>query len=186
MEERKKLGLPGRLGLAVALLALAVVCYLSAGLPDYSLGLGPWGLYTTDGESQYLAAAYLQTDTRDLLITDRNAAPADGALVIYELEGRRTVDLYDDLLGRPVLAAEGSFTAPEQVTYILREGGTLLSFLHQWRWIIWSVTAGLCLLLLALRLTANARWRRRQQKLMRKSFQLYGEKYDQEEEDLEY
>ncbi len=186
MEERKKLGFPGRIGLALLLLVLAVVCYLSAGLPDLSLGLGRWGLYTTDGESQYLAAAYLQTDTRDLLITDRQATPVDGALVLYELDGRRTVDLYDDLLGRPVLAAEGSFTAPEQVTYILREGGTLLSFLYQWRWIVWGVTAALLLTLLLLCLTANARWRRRQQKLMRKSFRLYGEKYDQEEEDLEY
>lgn len=186
MEERKKLGLPGRLGLALMLPVLAVVCYLSAGLPDLSLGLGRWGLYTTDSESQYLAAAYLQTDTRDLLITDRNAAPADGALVIYELEDRCTVDLYDDLLGRPVLAAEGSFTAPEQIVYILREGGTLLAFLHQWRWIVWGATAALLLTLLVLRLTANARWRRRQQKLMRKSFQLYGEKYDREEEELEY
>lgn len=186
MEERKKPGALSRAGLVLLLLALAVTCYLSVGLPDLSLGLGRWGLYTTDSESQYLAAAYLQTDTRDLLITDRSWTPEDGALVLYTLEGRRTVDLYDDLLGRPVLAAEGSFTTPEQVTHILREGGTLLSFLHQWRWIVWGATGALVLLLLVLRLTANIRWRRRQQRLMRKSFQLYGEKYDQEEEELEY
>ena len=186
MEERRKLGLLGTVGLALLILVLAAACYLSAGLKDLSLGMGPWGLYTTDGDSLYLAAAYLETDTRDLLITSRNGIPADGGLVTYEQDGCRTVDLYDDLLGRPVLAGEDSRIQPEPVLYILHDGGVALQYLHQWRWCIWGVTAVMVLALLVLKLTANARWRKRQQKLMRKNFQLYGEKYDQEEEDLDY
>ncbi len=186
MEERKHLGPVGIIGLVLLALVLALACFLSAGLPDLSLGLGPWGLYTTDGDSLYLAAAYLQTDTRDLLICDRRQTPADGALVTYELNGQRTVDHYDTLLGRPVLAVEGSFTAPEPVTYILHDGGLALKILHQWRWCVWGFTAGLFVVLLVRKLTANARWRRRQQKLMLKNFRTFGEKYDQEEEDLDY
>ncbi len=186
MEERKRLGPFGVIGLILLAVLLAAACFLSAGLPDLSLGFGPWGLYTTDGNSLYLAAAYLETDTRDLLITSRRAIPADGALVTYLLEGRRTVDVYDDLLGRPVLAVEGSFTHPEPVTYILHDGGLVLRFLHQWRWCVWGFTAGLFTVLLVGKVTANARWRKRQQKLMLKNFRAFGEKYDREEEDLEY
>ena len=43
MEERKKLGPIGVIGLVLLLLILALACYLSAGLNDLSLGLGPWG-----------------------------------------------------------------------------------------------------------------------------------------------
>ncbi len=186
MEERKHLGPLGAIGLLLLTLVLALACFLSAGLPDLSLGLGPWGLYTTDGGSLYLSSAYLQTDTGDLLITDRRQLPADGALVTYLLEGRRTVDQYDTLLGRPVLAVEGSFTQPEPVVHILREAGTVLRLLYQWRWCVWGFTAGLFTVLLAGKLTANARWKKRQQKLMLKNFRTYGEKYDQEEEDLDY
>lgn len=186
MEERKKLGPLGAIGLILLALVLAVACFLSAGLPDLSLGLGHWGLYTTDGNSLYLAAAYLETDTRDLLITDRRQIPADGALVTYLLDGRRTVDLYDDLLGRPVLAGEGTAADIEPVSYILHEGGVVLGFLHQWRYGIWGFTAGLVLVLLILKLTANARWKKRQQKLMLKNFEKFGEKYAQEDEELDY
>ncbi len=186
MEERKHLGPFGVIGLILLALVLAAACFLAAGLPDLSLGMGPWGLYTTDSDSLYLAAAYLKTDTRDLLICDRRQAPADGALVTYLLEGQRTVDLYDTLLGRPVLAVEGSVTAPEQVTYILHDGGLVLKLLHQWRWCVWGFTAGLFTVLLVNKLTYNARWKKRQQKLMLKNFQTFGAKYDQEEEGLDY
>ena len=186
MEERKKLGPFGVILLILLALLLAIACFLSAGLSDLSLGLGPFGLYTTDVDSLYLAAAYLKTDTRDLLITDRRQTPGDGALVTYELDGRRTVDLYDDLLGRPVLAGDGAATAAEPVTYILHEGGVVLSFLHQWRYAIWGVTGGLFLVLLVMKLTANARWKKRQQKLMRKNFEKFGQKYAQEDEELDY
>lgn len=186
MEERKKLGPLGAIGLILLALVLAVACFLSADLPDLSLGLGHWGLYTTDSDSLYLAAAYLETDTRDLLITDRRIAPADGALVTYLLDDRRTVDLYDDLLGRPILAGEGTAAAVEPVSYILHEGGVVLGFLRQWRWCIWGFTAGLFVVLVVLKMTANARWRKRQQKLMLKNFEKFGEKYAQEEEDLDY
>ncbi len=186
MEERKHLGPFGVIGLILLALLLALACFLSAGLPDLSLGVGPWGIYTTNSESLYLAAAYLEADTRDLLITDRRQMPADGALVTYLLDDRRTVDLYDNLLGRPVLAAESSFTTPEPVTYILHDGGLVLKFLNQWRWCIWGFTAGLCTVLVVRKLTADARWRKRQQKLMLKNFQTFGEKYEQEEEDLDY
>lgn len=186
MEERKRLGPFGVILLILLALALAITCFLSAGLPDLSMGLGSFGLYTTDGDSLYLAAAYLQTDTRDLLITDRRQAPADGALVTYLLDGRRTVDLYDDLLGRPVLAGEGTAADIEPVSYILHEGGVVLGFLHQWRWCIWGFTGGLFAVLLVLKLTANARWKKRQQRLMLRNFETFGEKYAQEEEGLDY
>lgn len=186
MEERKKLGPFGVILLVLLALVLAVACFLSAGLPDLSLGMGPFGLYTTDADSLYLAAAYLQTDTRDVLITDRRQAPADGALVTYELDGRRTVDLYDDLLGRPVLAVDGTADNVEPVAYILHEGGVVLGFLHQWRYAIWGFTGGLFFVLLVMKLTANSRWKKRQQKLMLKNFEKFGEKYAQEEEDLDY
>ena len=68
MEERKKLGPVGVIGLVLLLLILALACYLSAGLNDLSLGLGPWGVYSTDEQSLYLVTAYEQTDTGDLLI----------------------------------------------------------------------------------------------------------------------
>lgn len=185
MEERKKLGPFGVILLILLALVLAIACFLSAGLPDLSMGMGPFGVYTTDTDSLYLAAAYLKTDTRDVLITDRRQSPADGALVTYLLDGRRTVDLYDDLLGRPVLAGDGNVAA-EPVAYILHEGGVILRFLHSYRCIIWGVTGGLFLALLVMKLTANARWRKRQQKLMLKNFEKFGEKYAQEEEDLDY
>lgn len=186
MEERKKLGPFGVILLILLVLMLAITCFLSAGLPDLSMGMGPFGLYTTDGDSLYLAAAYLKTDTRDLLITDRRQTPADGGLVTYLLDGRRTVDLYDDLLGRPILAGEGSVSDVEAVSYILHEGGTVLGFLHRLRYIVWGITALVLVVLILLKLTANARWKKRQQKLMLKNFQKFGEKYAQEEEDLDY
>ena len=186
MEERRKLGPLGIAGLILLLLLLAAVCFLSAGLPDLSLGVGPFGVYTTDTDSLYLAAAYLKTDNRDVLITDRRQTPADGALVTYLLDGRRAVDLYDDLLGRPVLAGDGNATAAEPVAYILHEGGVVLKFLHSYRYIIWGVTGGLFVVLLVMKLTANARWRKRQQKLMLKNFEKFGEKYAQEDEELDY
>ena len=55
MEERKKLGALGTVCLLLLLLLLAVVCFLSVGLPDLSMGMGPWGIYTTDGKSLYHA-----------------------------------------------------------------------------------------------------------------------------------
>ena len=186
MEERKKLGPFGVILLILLVLMLAITCFLSAGLPDLSMGMGPIGLYTTDGDSLYLAAAYLKTDTRDLLITDRRQSPDDGGLVTYLLDGRRTVDLYDDLLGRPILAGEGSASDVEAVRYILHEGGTVLGFLHWLRYIVWGITALVLVFLILLKLTANARWKKRQQKLMLKNFQKFGEKYAQEDEELDY
>lgn len=188
MEERKRLGPLGVIGLALLMLVLAAACFLSAGLSDLSLGLGPWGVYTTDHRSLYLVSAYEQTDTGDVLITDRRAAPVDGSLVTYQMDGQRTVDLYDDLLGSPVLAREegAQATPPETVIYILRDGGVVLRWLHQWRWGIWGITAGLLVVLMVGKATANVRWRRRQQKLMKKNFQTYGAKYAQEDEDMDY
>ena len=54
MEERKKIGPVGVIGLVLLLLILALTCYLSAGLSDLSMGLGPWGIYGTDEQSLYL------------------------------------------------------------------------------------------------------------------------------------
>lgn len=188
MEERKKLGPIGVMGLVLFLLILALACYLSAGLNDLSLGLGPWGIYSTDEQSLYLVTAYEQTDTGDLLITDRRKTPVDGSLVTYQMDGRRAVDFYDDLLGRPVLAGEEgvAITTAEQVVLILRDGGIVLQFMHSWRFAIWAITAALVILLIAGKATANARWRKRQQKLMRQNFQKFGEKYDREDEELDY
>ena len=188
MEERRKLGPLGIVGLILLLLLLAAACFLSAGLPDLSMGMGPWGLYTTDGKSLYHAEVYREIDTRDLLITDRRAAPGDGGVVTYLLNGQRTVDLYDDLLGRPVLAwEEGAvFTAAEPVVKVIPGAGTVLRQMHRFCWYIWGGTAGLILVLILLKLTANARWRRRQQKLMVKNFQKYGDKYAREDEELDY
>ncbi|MBQ4578721.1 MAG: hypothetical protein IJA84_06625 [Clostridia bacterium] len=188
MEERRKLGPLGIAGLILLLLLLAAACFLSAGLSDLSMGLGPWGLYTTDGRSLYHAEVYREINTRDLLITDRSQVPSDGQVVTYLLNGQRTVDLYDDLLGRPVLAwEEGAvFTAAEPVVRVLPGVGSVLRMMHYWRWYIWGGTAGLVLVLTVLKLTANARWRKRQQKLMVKNFQKFGEKYAREEEELDY
>lgn len=188
MEERRKLGPWGTAGLILLLFLMAAACFLSAGLPDLSMGLGPWGFYTTDGRSLYHAEVYREIDTRDLLITDRSRVPSDGQVVTYLLNGQRTVDLYDDLLGRPVLAwEEGAvFTAAEPVVRVLSGVGTVLRLMHHWCWYIWGGTAGFVVVLLVLRLTANARWRKRQQKLMVKNFQKFGEKYAREEEELDY
>lgn len=188
MEERRKLGPLGIAGLILLLLLLAAACFLSAGLSDLSMGLGPWGLYTTDGRSLYHAEVYREINTRDLLITDRSQVPADGQVVTYLLNGQRTVDLYDDLLGRPVLAwEEGAvFTAAEPVVRVLPGVGSVLRMMHYWRWYIWGGTAGLVLVLIVLKLTANARWRKLQQKLMVKNFQKFGDKYAREEEELDY
>ena len=188
MEERKKLGALGVVCLLLLLLLLAAACFLSVGLPDLSMGMGPWGIYTTDGKSLYHAEVYRDIDTRDLLITDRSQVPADGQVVTYLLNGQRTVDRYDSLLGRPVLAwEEGAvFTAAEPVVKVIPGAGTVLRVMHQFRLYIWGGTAGLVLVLLVLRITANARWRKRQQKLMVKNFQKFGEKYAREEEELDY
>ena len=188
MEERKKLGALGVIGLLLLLLLLAAACFLSVGLSDLSMGMGPWGVYTTDGKSLYHAEVYRDIDTRDLLITDRSQVPADGQVVTYLLNGQRTVDRYDSLLGRPVLAwEEGAvFTAAEPVVKVIPGAGTVLRMMHQFRLYIWCGTAGLVLVLMVLKLTANARWRRRQQKLMVKNFQKFGDKYAREEEELDY
>ena len=188
MEERKNLGALGIVCLLLLLLLLAAACFLSVGLPDLSMGMGPWGIYTTDGGSLYHAEVYREIDTRDLLITDRSQVPADGQVVTYLLNGQRTGDLYDDLLGRPVLAWEDGavFTAAEPVVQVIPGAGTVLRVMHQFRLYIWCGTAGLVLVLMVLKLTANARWRRRQQKLMVKNFQKFGDKYAREEEELDY
>ena len=188
MEERKKIGPVGVIGLVLLLLILALTCYLSAGLSDLSMGLGPWGIYGTDEQSLYLVTAYEQTDTGDLLITHRHKTPVDGSLVTYQMDGRRTVDVYDDLLGRPVLAGEEGalITAAEPVVYILRDGGMVLQFLYSWRYVIWGVTTGLVVVLIVGKATANVRWRKRQQKLMRQNFQKFGEKYAREDEELDF
>ena len=185
MEERKKLGALGVVGLVLLFVVLLLVCWLSAGLSDLTAGLGPWGVYAPDGGSLYLTEAYLETDLSDLLITDRRAAPKDGQLVTYYMDDRRVVDKYDDLLGRPVLAGEAQVKA-EPVIYILRNARPLLSFLHFWRWAVWGFTVGLALVLALLRVTAASRWEKRQQKLMLKNFKTYGEKYAQEDEELDY
>ena len=188
MEERKKLGPIGGIGLVLLLLILALACYLSAGLNDLSLGLGPWGIYSTDEQSLYLVTAYEQTDTGDLLITDRRKTPVDGSLVTYRMDDRRAVDFYDDLLGRPVLAGEEgvAITTAERVVLILRDGGIVLHFLHNWRYVIWGIAGAVLALLIVGKATANVRWRRRQQKLMRQNFQKFGEKYAREDEELDY
>lgn len=188
MEERKKLGPVGVIGLVLLLLILMLACYLSAGLSDLSLGMGPWGIYGTDEQSIYLVTAYEQTDTGDLLITDRRKKPVDGSLVTYRMDGRRAVDFYDDLLGRPVLAGEEGVvvTPAEPVVLILRDGGVVLSFLHSWRYAIWGIAGALVVLLVVCKATANIRWRKRQQKLMKQNFQKFGEKYAREDEELDY
>lgn len=187
MEERKKLGPLGVFGMVLLVLVLALACYLSAGLSDLSLGMGPWGIYGTDAQSRYLVTAYEQTDTGDLLITDRRKVPVDGSLVTYMMDGSRTVDYYDDLLGRPVLADETlPLTGAETVVWIFRNGGVVLYFLHSWRYVIWGVTAVLLVFLIVAKATANVRWRKRQQKLMKQNFQKFGEKYNREDEELDY
>lgn len=188
MEERKKLGPAGVIGLTLLLLILAVACYLSAGLPDLSMGLGPWGVYSTDAQSTYLVTAYEMTDTGDVLITDRRKAPRDGELVTYLMDGRRIVDLYDDVLGRPVLAMDDAAAAAsaQPVVFIVHDGGMVLHLLHGFRYAVWGAAAGLVLILLVLKLTANTRWKKRQQKLMRKNFEKFGEKYAREDEELDY
>jgi len=185
MEERKKMGAFGAIGLVLLFVVLLLACWLSAGLSDLTMGLGPWGVYAPDSGSLYLTEAYLETDLNDLLITRRQGTPRDGQLVTYLLEGRRTVDKYDDLLGRPVLAGESAVTA-EPVVYILRDVQPYLRSLNRFRWYLWGFTAGLAVVLIALRVTANARWKKRQQKLMLKNFKTYGEKYAREDEELEY
>lgn len=185
MEERKKLGALGAIGLVLLFVVLLLACWLSAGLPDLTAGLGPWGVYAPDSGSLYLTEAYLETDLSDLLITDRRAAPKDGQLVTYRMDDRRVVDKYDDLLGRPVLAGEAQVKA-EPVVHILRDVQPYLRLMNRFRWYLWGFTAGLAAMLIVLRVTANARWKKRQQKLMMKNFKTYGEKYAQEDEELDY
>ncbi len=186
MEERKKIRPLGVVALALAALLLGILCFLCAGLEDWSLGLGRWGVYSTGAESVYLAEAYRQTGPDDLLITDRTLSPADGALVTYRQNGRRVVDLYDDLLGRPVLDDGSPRTEPEQAAYFLRDAGRILRTMHRFRYWVWTAAAALVLTVTILLATAGARWRKRQQKLMLKNFRFFGEKYAREEEDMDY
>lgn len=191
MEEKKKARPLAVIAWVLLGLLLAVACFGAAGeRGDLSFGKGPWGIYATDSNTSYLDEAYYQYTTlrKDLLITDRRATMQDGALVIYELDGRRTVDIYDDLLGQPRLysMAQVKATAPEAVVLHVPMLGSVVRQLHTFRYGIWGVSAGLVLFGLVMRLTARSRWRRRQQKLMRKSFETFGEKYRQEDEDITY
>lgn len=189
MEEKKKARPLAVIAWILLGILLGAACIIAAGWRgDLSFGWGRWGVYTTDSHSLYLGEAYQRTTTRDLLITDRNASMQDGQLVVYELDGQRTVDMYDDLLGQPRLfsTAKVKATAPERVTVILYGWGTVVRLLHTYRYAIWGVSAGLALLGLILRLTARTRWKKRQQKLMRRNFEVFGEKYRQEDEDIQY
>lgn len=188
MEEKKKARPLAVIAWVLLGILLGLACIVAAGWQDLSFGLGPWGVYTTDSHSLYLGEAYQRTTTRDLLITDRNAPMKDGSLVVYELDGQRTVDIYDDLLGQPRLyaTAKVKVTSPEQVKWTLYGWGTVVRMLHNYRYVIWGLSAALLLLGLILRLTARTRWKKRQQKLMRKNFALFGEKYRQEDEDIQY
>ena len=186
MEERKKIRPLGIAALVLAALLLAILCFFCAGLEDWSLGLGRWGVYSTGAESVYLAEAYQQTGPDDLLITDRTLSPTDGALVTYRQNGRRVVDLYDELLGRPVLDDGSPHTPSEKAAYFLRDAGRLLRKMHRFRYLAWTAAAVLVLTVTLILATAGARWRKRQQKLMLKNFRVFGEKYAREDEDMDY
>ncbi|MBR5390588.1 MAG: hypothetical protein IK141_04745 [Clostridia bacterium] len=186
MEERKKIRPLGVIALILAALLLGTACFLCAGLEDWSLGIGRWGVYSTGAQSLYLTEAYRQTGPDDLLITDRRLAPGDGALVTYRQNDRRVVDLYDELLGRPVLDDGTARTEAEQVAYFLRDAGRILRGMHRFRYGIWTAAALLALAVMLLLATAGARWRKRQQKLMRNNFRTFGEKYAREDEDMDY
>lgn len=185
MEERKRMGPLGRVLLVLLFLVLGAGCFLSAGLGSWTPESFPWGVYTTGEEDLYLSQAYQQTTPRDVLITRRDALPADGALVTYQQNGRRVVDLYDDLLGRPVLAEEGD-SDPEPVIHVVRELGYVLRQLWLVRYFVWGGTAAVVILCIVLRATAFSRWKKRQQKLMEENFRRFGEKYAQDDEDMDY
>ena len=88
-------------------------------------------------------------------------------------------------LGRPVLAEEGD-SAPEPVVHVVRELGYVLRQLYLVRYFVWGGTAALLLLCVILRATAFSRWKKRQQKLMEENFRRFGEKYAQDDEDMDY
>lgn len=188
MEEKKKRRPLAVIAWVLLGLVLALACAAAAGWQDLSFGLGPWGAYTTDTDSLYLAEAYQQVTTRDLLITDRRSPLQDGGLVVYQLDGQRTVDLYDDLLQAPRLYAQAKVraTVPERVILVLRGWGTAVRLLHDYRYAIWGVSAALALFGAVMGLTARTRWKKRQQKLMRRNFAAFGEKYRQEDEEIRY
>ena len=186
MEERKKVHPLGMIGLILLFLALILLCIGSLGLKDWSLGYGRWGVYATGADDLYLSRAYELTDTGDLLICDRNAPMEDGALVTYLLEGRRVVDLYDGASGRPILLKEGQGGAPvERVAYLLENGGTLARSLYAFRWAFRGGLAALILAVILWRATAEARWRRRQQKQFGRRLQEFGRQYREEEAELQ-
>ena len=155
MEERKKVHPLGMIGLILLFLALILLCIGSLGLKDWSLGYGRWGVYATGADDLYLSRAY-------------------------------ELDLYDGASGRPILLKEGQGGVPvERVAYLLENGGTLARSLYAFRWAFRGGLAALILAVILWRATAEARWRRRQQKQFGRRLQEFGRQYREEEAELQ-
>lgn len=186
MEERKKSQPLGVIGLILLYLILILLCFASLGLQDWSLGLGPWGVYSTDDTSVYLNRAYDLTGPQDLLITRRDGTAADGQLVTYLRENARTVDLFNEKTGLPVLMDKPSGERVEPVLWLLRDGGTLARELYRYRWYFRAALAACILLRIIWRATALSRWSKREQKLFLRGLKTYGEQYLAQDETANY
>lgn len=174
MEERKRRKPLCIIGCILLVLILAVLCF-AASDPSAWLPTERWSILTTDENTVFQENAALFCSTDDLLVCDRSAA--DGSFSL-------TVDQTDGVLTVAVPETEEADAIP--VIYVLRYGGIVLKNLIDFQWIVWGVSAALILMLIVLRVTASARWRKRQQKLMRENFRVFGEKYQKEDEELKY
>ncbi len=186
MEERKRAHPLGVAGLILLYLILIFLCFASLGLKDWSLGVGHWGIYSTDGTSVYLAQAYEHTGTDDLLLARRDEAVKDGDLITYQWDGRRVVDLYDGASGHPVLLEKADGVRLEPVRYLVRNGGLAARELYHYRWYIRAALVALIITRLLWRATAEPRWLRAQQKLFVHGLKTYGEQYLAQDETADY
>jgi hypothetical protein len=180
MEHRKKTN-PFVVFLLILLcLLLAFCCCVSAGLTNFQPFDFRFGLRLVGDNSQTGAL-----ERGEFVLLDQELLLKSGSVVYFPIK-----DAYygvAEVSGELVKLMDGTYVKDVAPVHSkLSVLAPAIRFLQDQPLVSYSVTAGYVLLFVLVKLTAPARWRKRQQKLIRKNLESFGAPYAKEEETQEY
>ena len=180
MESKKKTN-PFVVFLLIALsLLLIFCCCISAGVTNFQPFDLRFGLQLVGDNSRTGAL-----ERGEFVLLDQQLPLKSGSVVYLPVQGyyQGVAEVSGDL----VKLLDGTYVkAVAPVHSKLSLLAPAMRFLQDQPLVSYGVTAGYVLLLVLVKLTAPARWRKRQQKLIRKNLESFGAQYAKEEETMQY
>ena len=121
----------------------------------------------------------------DFLLLDRQATVQTGS-VVY-LPNQDAYQGVSMVSGSQVKLTDGKVTRDViPVQFKISLLAPVMCFLQDYPYVSFAVAAGYIVLLIVVKATAPARWKKRQQKLIRENFAKFGAQYAKEDENLQY